>query len=126
MFTNDASTPIVATFVFSDTGYDDSLLTDAPQSLFIVDAWQDPVGTSLAFGPYAMDSEVIFGIDVQNTGLHWQSGPGSRNSDGVVHVSITYEGGCSWVIGFEDLEGGGDLDFNDVVLRVQGELRQEQ
>jgi hypothetical protein len=41
-----------------------------------------------------------------------------------VHVSLTYEGGCSWLIGFEDLRGGGDLDFNDVVLRVEGLLRQ--
>ncbi len=121
----DGSEPITVTFVLSDTAYQDALVLDAPQQIPLVQAWSDAVGTALTLGPYPAETELVFGVDVQNTGLHWQSGPGSRNSDGVVHVAVTYEGDCSWLIGFEDLEGGGDLDFNDVVLRVQGPLRQD-
>ena len=91
----------------------------------LADAWTTTVGTGYALGPYPADAEVILGLNVQNTGDHWESGPSDRNADGVAHVAVTYEGGCSWVIGFEDLYGGGDLDYNDVVLRVQGMLRQQ-
>ena len=121
----DASGPITVTFVLSDTAYQNALVLDAPQALGLVEAWADPVGTAVQVGPYPAETELIFGIDVTNTGLHWQSGPGSRNSDNVEHVAVTYEGDCSWLIGFEDLEWGGDLDYNDVVLRVQGPLRQD-
>ena len=79
----------------------------------------------MLFRSYPADTELMFGILVNNTGDHFYQGPGSRNADGVEHIAITYEGGCSWLIGFEDLWGGGDRDFNDVVLRVQGMLRQE-
>jgi hypothetical protein len=123
--TDDGSTPVTVTFVSSSTAYTNDLVLDAPQWAYLVAAYADPPGTSLSLGPFPTDTELIFGIDVQDTGLHWQSGPAFRNSDGVVHVAVTYEGDCSWLIGFEDLEGGGDLDFNDVVLRVSGILRQE-
>lgn len=125
IFTTDSVTAATVTLILSDTGYQDSLTLDSPESVALADAWIDPMGTSRSLGPYATDSELIFGINVWNTGEHWQSGPSSRNSDGIIHVAVTYEGACSWLIGFEDLTGGGDLDYNDVVLRVQGALRQE-
>ena len=46
----------------------------------------------------------------------------SQNSDGLDHM-VTWritggQGTGSWVIAWEDLPGGGDQDFNDVVLEV--------
>lgn len=82
-------------------------------------------GTTFDLGAFGPGTELVFGIEVTTTGDHWKSGPAARNADGVVHVAPTYEGNCSWLVGFEDLYGGGDLDFNDVVMRVQGMLRQE-
>jgi hypothetical protein len=69
-------------------------------------------------------TELVFATQVVTTGDHWQSGPGTRNRDGVVHGAATYEGGCAWLIGFEDLDGGGDLDYNDIVMEVSGMLQQ--
>lgn len=125
IFTTDGVTPTVVTLVLSDTSYHDVLYLDSPVTVALADAATDPIGTTVSLGPYAADTELIFGIIPQDTGDHWQSGPASRNADGVEHVAVTYEGGCSWLIGFEDLYGGGDRDYNDVVLRVQGMLRQE-
>ncbi|MFZ5478782.1 MAG: DUF4114 domain-containing protein [Myxococcota bacterium] len=125
LFTTDATTPVTVTFTFSDTDYQDDLYLDAPATALLARAYVDPVGTTVTVGPFGEGEELIFGIDVLTTGAHYQSGPASRNDDGVVHVAATYEGGCAWAIGFEDLPGGGDLDFNDVVLRVEGMLRQE-
>jgi hypothetical protein len=126
LVTTDGATPVVVTLVLSDTAYQDSLVLDEPgPPTPLMDAWSTSVGSAVSVGPYAVGTELVFGIDVQNTGDHWQSGPASRNADGVAHVAVTYEGACSWLIGFEDLYGGGDLDYNDVVFRVQGLLVQQ-
>jgi hypothetical protein len=126
LFTTDATTPVVVSLVLSDTGYDDTYTLDAPVALTLRDAWATAPGTADVVGPFAWDAELTFGLDVHDTGDHWQSGPASRNADGVAHVAVTYEGDCSWLIGFEDLFGGGDLDYNDVVVRVEGRLRMVQ
>ncbi len=125
IFTLDGSTPVTVTFVESSTDYDDELDLDSPDSLKLIRAYADTPGKVLRLGPFPANSELIFGIDINDTREHWQSGPASRNSDGVEHVAVTYEGACSWLIGFEDLTGGGDRDYNDVVMRVQGMLRQD-
>ena len=44
----------------------------------------------------------------------------SLNSDGVVHaVSLAPDGSAYLIIGFEDLNGGGDRDYNDLVFAVE-------
>lgn len=126
LISTDGATTIHVTLVASDTAYHDELWLDHPDSILLAQAWADPMGTSKTLGPYAPKTELAFGIRVMDTGEHWQAGPGNRNSDGVVHGAVTYEGNCSWLMGFEDLTGGGDRDYNDVVLRVEGSLREDQ
>jgi hypothetical protein len=126
IITTDGATPTTVTFLYSDTDYDNDLYLDAPEAALLARAWADQPDTATQVGPFDAGTELVFGIDVRTTGDHWKSGPASRNDDGVVHVAVTYEGGCSWLVGFEDIRGGGDLDFNDVILRVEGMLRQEQ
>jgi Domain of unknown function (DUF4114) len=43
---------------------------------------------------------------------------GAANSDGISHVKMLDAN----TIGFEDLKGGGDLDFNDAVFKVNTSL----
>ena len=123
--TTDPSAPITVTLTLSDTSYDDRLLLDAPDVVELIESWSSPIGTTVEVGPYPVATELVFAIDVLNTGYHWQSGPSTRNADGVAHVAVTYEGDCSWLLGFEDLYGGGDLDYNDVVFRIEGLLIEE-
>ncbi|MFZ5479636.1 MAG: DUF4114 domain-containing protein [Myxococcota bacterium] len=126
LITTDGTTPVTVTLHESDSGYDNDLLLDAPESILLLREYADPIGTTTQVGPWSAIVEIVFGIDVRDTGDHFKSGPASRNDDGIVHVAVTYEGGCAWLIGFEDIRGGGDQDFNDVVLRVEGMLRQER
>lgn len=123
--TDDATEPVTVTFVGSDTSYTDELWIHSPVTQHLFDAWTATPGASTQLGPYDAGTELIFAAFVHNTGNTWFTGPASRNGDGVVHGATTYEGNCSWIVGFEDLPGGGDLDFNDVIFRVQGPLRQE-
>jgi Domain of unknown function (DUF4114)/PEP-CTERM motif len=76
-------------------------------------------GTSLNFGPASTGDILTFYIKVLNTGDFFYSNP-ALNADGVNHVwSTPYAGGdfgipAGQFITFEDLLGGGDLNYNDL------------
>ena len=63
--------------------------------------------------------ELRFGIRVLNTNHDFLVGPGSRNLDGLDHAYVRFgKSGAS--VGFEDLYGGGDRDYNDTIFRFTG------
>ena len=67
--------------------------------------------------------ELIFGISVLNTGNTFLMGPGARNADGVAHATVDYAEGTTSdfaTLGFEDLFGGGDRDYNDANFQLVG------
>jgi hypothetical protein len=84
-----------------------------------------PVGTNINLGNFAAGTELVFGIKVLNTGNLFYMGPGVRNADGIAHGAVDngiapqfppygvvpagYVG-----VGFEDIFGGGDLDYDDL------------
>jgi hypothetical protein len=66
--------------------------------------------------------EFVLGIYVNDTGKYFALGGGYDNPDGVVHASVTYLPDNVAIIGFEDLFGGGDLDYNDARVRIAGNI----
>jgi hypothetical protein len=83
------------------------------------------LGNLAALYGIAPGSELIFGILVLNTGNTFKMGPGGRNPDGVEHVLVDYaegDGGDVALLGFEDLFGGGDQDYNDANFEIQGAI----
>lgn len=78
-----------------------------------------PLGGSLNFGAVSAGDTLVFYINVLNTGETFFSVPG-LNPDGLNHVhSAPYGGGDFGIpsgvyVGFEDLLGGGDLDYDDL------------
>lgn len=69
------------------------------------------VGRSVVVGPYPQGTELVFGIRVQ--GHEFRLGAGERNPDGQPHAVVDFgPDGCA-VVGFEDLYGGGDRDYDD-------------
>jgi hypothetical protein len=74
-------------------------------------------GTSFNLGNYTRGTELVFYID-NGVGNTWLSGPGSRNPDGVAHAYIKPITNDTWLLGWEDLYGGGDKDYDDVVLNL--------
>jgi len=78
-----------------------------------------PVGTALSLGVFAAGEVLRFRMDVITDGESYETGPGTGNPDGLVHAAHalwaadgTIPVSGIWV-GFEDLFGGGDLDFDD-------------
>lgn len=78
------------------------------------------VGASVPIGGLAIGDELVFGIYVTNTGDTFLMGPGSRNADLIEHAAVNWITPTLAEISFEDIYGGGDFDYNDVVIRVEG------
>ena len=81
------------------------------------------LGNLAALYGIAPGSELVFGILVLNTGDTFKMGPGERNPDGVEHVTVDYDEGLAGdlaILGFEDLYGGGDRDYNDASFQLEG------
>ena len=68
-------------------------------------------GTALDF--FLIASGATGGTDFFSTNA-------SLNKDGIIHsVTMAANGSTYLIIGFEDLKGGGDRDFNDVVVAIE-------
>jgi hypothetical protein len=112
---------VTAFFAGSLAGFDSTLSLNSPCcSIEIFPNHATPVGTSISLGTFAAGTPLIFREHVVTTGDNWFTGPASSNVDDVVHAGIG-----SWVadasipvngtyVGFEDLFGGGDRDYNDL------------
>ncbi len=53
-------------------------------------------------------------------------GPGERNPDGIPHAAVEFIAEGEAIVGFEDLYGGGDRDYDDVVFIFRGSIVPEQ
>jgi len=59
------------------------------------------------------------GANRANQALVWTANP-AMNSDGIQHVvTFAVKDSAYLLIGFEDLYGGGDMDYNDIVFAVE-------
>ncbi|MDQ3003750.1 MAG: PEP-CTERM sorting domain-containing protein [Fibrobacterota bacterium] len=109
---------VIATYRGHSAGYTNELYLSLPTNSMgvIFNNHTTPVGTSANLGTHAAGTELKFSILVLNTGETFFSGPAARNPDGLVHVKTNDATAFApdlWV-GFEDLLGGGDLDYDDV------------
>lgn len=115
---------IVAYFAYDGAGYDNVLgllvngvdtgITGLPNNSTVP-------GTALNFGPVNAGDVLTFYINVLTTGDTFFSDP-TLNSDGINHVyAVGYAGGefgipAGVYVGFEDILGGGDLDYEDLAF----------
>lgn len=102
----------------SDAGFTSELWLVSPGSPVFIATNRD-TGFVANLGTFPA-GEMIFELRVRDTGNAFQTGPGSRNGDGLPHADVTPESGLSYLVGFEDIFGGGDMDYNDCVFRFTG------
>ncbi len=74
------------------------------------------IGYSLNLGYHSAGTIIDVSNWVPETGDIWWSDT-HRNSDGINHIYSSTFGNHTY-IGFEDLRGGGDLDFNDTTFMM--------
>src|SRR5689334_9343255 len=95
---------VIAKFEGSTAGYDSVLNLVSPISIpNIFHNHTTPVGTTASLGTFATGTELIFSIDVVNTGFTYFTGPASRNPDNAAHNQVDFAlvPGSTFV-GFED------------------------
>lgn len=79
------------------------------------------LGSFVDLGPYRAGTELVFRLDVLDTGMRYFSGSATRNPDGIAHtLAITNQIGDLYFtdVGFEDTLGGGDPDYADFMFRL--------
>lgn len=103
--------PVVATYQGNSASFSNNLFLG---STFIFNNHITPVGTTFLLGSFAAGTELIFRLDVTNTGNQFFTGPASRNPDQHEHARVQGD----WMPGetlvsFEDLFGG-PFNYNDL------------
>ncbi len=81
-----------------------------------------PLNTVVSLGNFDAGTELVLRLYVRNTGLNFFTGDPTRNIDGLPHalaVTTLLQGGSYLTtVGFEDLRGGGDKDYNDFMFSL--------
>lgn len=111
---------VMAYFMGSSASYNESLgllINGVDSGITGLQNHTAAVGESLDFGTIAAGMTLTFYINVATTGDVFYSDQ-SRNSDGINHVYSTDVGASGAVpagtyVAFEDLKGGGDLNYHD-------------
>ena len=104
---------IVIRFEGQSAGFDSLISINGGAEFFPNHA--TPVGTTLDLGDFAAGTPLDIVLHVTTTGNFFRTGPASGNPDQLIHANVVYsfgEPGRTWV-GFEDIFGGGDLDYDD-------------
>ena len=108
----------------ADSGFDNYMYLRTPldgdKFLFIDNGDQQVTftqGELLSFGVDVGD-ELLFMMLPDNTTPAFFTGPADRNPDNLIHAQIFSLGDGWFRVGFEDLLGGGDADFNDAQFNV--------
>ena len=121
-FTAAADGDIIAYFAGHTAGYTNFLrleVNGVDTGLEGLNNQVTALGTSFNFGPVQAGDQLVFKIRVSNTGEFFYS-KRSLNPDGITHIfSSAYAGGdfgipAGTYVGFEDLNGGGDKDYDDL------------
>ena len=76
------------------------------------------VGTIVSLGLIEAGEAIRFRLDNLVTGASFRTGLAIDNIDGVVHALLASNQNGSIRVSFEDLMGGGDRDYNDLVVSV--------
>ncbi|HEU4725629.1 MAG TPA: DUF4114 domain-containing protein [Candidatus Eisenbacteria bacterium] len=117
---------ITIDFMHNDTLFDEALeLRTALGRFDLATGSKAGSGVTLTMQQLAemgigVGDELDFALHVQNTGHDFFLGSGDRNADGLSHAYIRPSVGNRYFVGFEDLMGGGDRDYNDTIFRFSG------
>ena len=104
------------------TGYTSRLFLLRPDGTRDNIALNTDVGKRVTLGPFAAGRELVFGIALLNDGPTFYMGPASRNPDDIAHAVVTETGLRTFLVGFEDMFGGGDRDYDDNIFQFTGNL----
>ena len=115
LVTVSSTNDVIATYQGTSASFSNDLFLG---STFIFNNHTSPVGSTVNLGSFAIGTELMFRLHVNNTGDDFFTGPASRNPDGVTHARVQE----NWqpnetLVSFEDLNQitfPGSLVYNDL------------
>lgn len=108
---------VILTFLSKSAAYSSDLFLSG-SSESILNNQTAVSGQQFSLGSFQAGAELIFSIFVNDTGHTFFNGIASNNADNVLHTAYSNYHGKPLKVGFEDLYGGGDRDFNDLVFSL--------
>jgi hypothetical protein len=108
---------IQLTFLSSSAGFSDDLFL-AGTSNNIFNNHLATAGQVFTLSNIKAGAEIVFGLFVNDTNSIFFSGNSKRNDDGVNHAKFSTLENNNVEVSFEDLYGGGDKDYNDLIFSV--------
>lgn len=102
----------------SDSGYDNKIYYSTDNFKTKQYIGVDNKTGSVDLGTFKAGTKIQFGID-NGQGNFFKTGAASENTDKFEHAKMTGTSDGGVQIGFEDLQGGGDRDFNDAIIKVR-------
>jgi len=112
---------VIATFLGYSADYTSDLYLDSsPNAPGIIFTNKTTLpGTMVNLGSFSGGTELVFRLSVRDTGFPFFTGPGVGNPDGEPHVLVDSQFALSTTyVGFEDLWGGGDRDYDDFIFSL--------
>ncbi len=114
---------VQAQFLGSDAGYFNTLYlgTSSDWGTGTIFDKNSRINSIVDLGYFEAGTELLFQLYVSNTGLSFFSGDPTRNWDKLPHAeAITSAFGATYItlVGFEDLLGGGDRDYDDFMFSL--------
>lgn len=108
---------VTVTILNSDAGYTSDLYFESIGGPIYIGSNRD-TGLTLNLGSFNAGDELLFRLHVRETGDNFFTGDAARNADAIAHAGVTPFVGYS-IVGFEDIFGGGDQDYNDCTFRFE-------
>jgi len=107
---------IIAEYLGNSAAYSNDLYLDNGDGTmtFVFNNHSSSVGSTMNLGSFAIGTELIFVLHVNDTGYDYYTGPADRNPDNNAHARVQ----SNWqpdttLVSFEDLYNG-PFDFNDL------------
>jgi hypothetical protein len=107
---------IIVTFVGSEASFNSLILVNSGVPFF--PNHSTAPGATFSIGTFAAGTVLDFALMVTTTGNTFHTGPAAGNPDGLAHAVVTYDSGTpgNTLVGFEDILGGGDRDYDDYIF----------
>jgi hypothetical protein len=112
---------LVAVWDGGSADFANELWLAEPTEVVIGTLHETAPGTEVSLGSPEAGVELVFAL-TNPYGETWRTGPANRNEDGEVHARVVRLDDDTYRVGFEDLAGVGDSDFNDACFSVRGSV----
>ena len=107
---------VILTFLSKNASYSNDLFL-VGSSDSILNNQTAISGQQFSLGSFQSGAELVFKMFVNNTGHTFFNGAAAINADNVLHTGYNKQINTV-IVGFEDIYGGGDKDYNDLVFSL--------